>query len=67
MEALALLALLAGAALFLARRRRPPTCPRCGLPRALALEVARHRRFCPQVAFRTCPFDPRKGVYRQRR
>uniref|UniRef100_A0A7V4A1P3 Uncharacterized protein n=1 Tax=Thermus tengchongensis TaxID=1214928 RepID=A0A7V4A1P3_9DEIN len=67
MEALALLALLAGVVYFLARRRRPPACPRCGLPRALALEVSRHRRFCPQVAFRACPFDPRKGVYRQRR
>ncbi|WP_038057774.1 hypothetical protein [Thermus amyloliquefaciens] len=67
MEALALFALLAGGAYFLARRRRPAACPQCGLPRALALEVARHRRFCPHVAFRACPYDPRKGVYRQRR
>jgi len=46
-EALALLALLAGVVYLLARRRTPPACPRCGLPRALALEVSRHRRFCP--------------------
>ncbi|GAB5603573.1 hypothetical protein FJNA_20990 [Thermus sp. FJN-A] len=59
--------LLAGAAYLLLRRRQAPTCPRCGLPRALALEVSRHRRFCPHVAFRACPFDPRRGLYRQRR
>lgn len=67
MEAAGLFALLAALVYTLVRRRRPLACPRCGLPRALALEVARHRRFCPQVAFRACPFDPRKGVYRQRR
>ncbi|WP_420918349.1 hypothetical protein [Thermus arciformis] len=61
------LILLAGAAYLLWRGRAPRGCPRCGLPRALALEVLRHRRFCLHVAFRACPFDPRRGLYRQRR
>ncbi|MDT7909921.1 hypothetical protein [Thermus sp.] len=49
------------------RTRRPGPCPVCGLPRPLAEEVRRYRRFCPHVAFRACPFDPRKGLYRLRR
>ncbi|AEV15747.1 MAG: hypothetical protein NZ846_10015 [Thermus sp.] len=53
--------------LYLLRPKPPARCPRCGLPRALAEEVRRHRRFCPHLAFRACPFDPRKGVYRLRR
>ncbi|MEZ0346889.1 MAG: hypothetical protein ABWJ90_00040 [Thermus sp.] len=47
--------------------RRPAACPACGLPRGLAEEVRRHGRFCPHVASRAFPFDPRKGVYRLRR
>ncbi|WP_022798640.1 hypothetical protein [Thermus islandicus] len=52
---------------FLLRRRSARACPACGLPLALAAQVARYRRFCPHVAARACPFDPRRGVYRQRR
>uniref|UniRef100_A0A7C2GJJ7 Uncharacterized protein n=1 Tax=Thermus islandicus TaxID=540988 RepID=A0A7C2GJJ7_9DEIN len=52
---------------FLLRRRSARACPACGLPRALAAQVARYQRFCPRVAVRACPFDPRRGVYRQRR
>ncbi|MFN3179863.1 MAG: hypothetical protein ACK41R_06930 [Thermus sp.] len=38
-----------------------------GLGLLLALlPVAQHRRHCPQVAVRACPFDPRRGLYRQR-
>jgi|UPI0003771B32 hypothetical protein len=67
MEVLFLL-LLGGLGLWLLwPKRAARACPRCGLPRALAEEVARHRRHCPHVAFRACPFDPRKGVYRLRR
>lgn len=70
MEAFGLLLLL-GLALLLAQRMRQASsrarCPRCHLPKALAEEVARHRRYCPQVAVRACPYDPRKGVWRQRR
>ncbi|WP_105316466.1 hypothetical protein [Thermus tenuipuniceus] len=70
MEAFGLL-FLSGLVLLLAYRLRQASpqarCPRCHLPKALAEEVARHRRFCPHVAFRACPYDPRKGVYRQRR
>lgn len=70
MEAFGLL-FLSGLALLLAYRLQqasPKTrCPRCHLPKALAEEVARYRRHCPQVAVRACPFDPRRGVYRLRR
>ncbi|WP_243027770.1 hypothetical protein [Thermus albus] len=70
MDALGLLLLLV-LVLLLAYGMRPPLtqarCPRCHLPKALAEEVARHRRFCPQVAVRACPFDPRKGLWRLRR
>ncbi|BDG15716.1 hypothetical protein TbrSNM41_04500 [Thermus brockianus] len=65
MELFALLGLLLLA--YLLWPRRPACCPRCGLPRGLAEEVRRYRRFCPHVAFRACPFDPRKGTYRLRR
>ncbi|RTG94653.1 hypothetical protein [Thermus scotoductus] len=72
MDALGLffLLLLALTLLGLAYRMQnasPPRCPRCRLPRAMAEEVARYRRHCPQVAVRACPFDPRRGVYRLRR
>jgi hypothetical protein len=42
-------------------------CPRCGMPHRLALQVREHKRFCPYVASRECPYDPRRGLYRQRR
>ncbi|WP_353300053.1 hypothetical protein [Thermus thermophilus] len=42
-------------------------CPVCGLPKGLAREVRAYRRHCPQVAFRACPYDPRRGLWRQRR
>lgn len=70
MDALGPFLLLALALLGLAYRMRdasPPRCPRCRLPRALAEEVAQYRRFCPHVAVRACPFDPRRGIYRLRR
>ncbi len=63
-------ALIALAALANRRQRRGrprAACPTCGLPQALAQEVARYRRYCPQVVVRACPFDPRRGVWRLRR
>ena len=33
----------------------------------MAREVKAYRRHCPRVAFRACPYDPRRGLWRQRR
>ncbi|WP_041436222.1 hypothetical protein [Thermus oshimai] len=69
MEPLFFLALLVFLVLFLLRGlgRPNPPCPACGMPRSLAEEVRLGCRHCPRVAFRACPFDPRKGLWRQRR
>jgi hypothetical protein len=63
------LALLLVLMVFLLLRGRAgkPSCPVCGLPRLLAEEVARGRRHCPRLGWGRCPFDPRRGVWRQRR
>ncbi|MER3537462.1 MAG: hypothetical protein C4298_03865 [Thermus sp.] len=56
-----------GVVLFWLRRTRKASCPTCGLPFPLAQEVARARRHCVRLGLGRCPFDPRRGVFRQRR